>query len=75
VTAILDEDTDANGGVLDLDSRVLLADSVLIHSEVRAANVRNEITVGVLDHHAQPHESSLGIIVDLGSLPTLLPGE
>jgi hypothetical protein len=73
VTAILDEDTGADGGVLDLDSRVLLANPVLIHREVLAVYVRNEITVGVLDNQPQCHDPSLAIVVDLGSLPALLP--
>jgi len=75
VAAILDEDTGGYGGVLDLDSRVLLANSVLIHRETLAVYVRNKITVGVLDDQPQCYNLSLVIIVDLGSLSALFPCE
>jgi hypothetical protein len=57
--------------VLNFDVGVLLTYAVLVHGEVFPANVRDEVSVGILDQKFDCHEASGGIELELRSLLSL----
>ena len=57
--------------MFNFDVRILLPNAILINREILAVNVRNEVTLRILDEHFDRHDLSSGVEMNFGPLLAL----